>query len=156
MMTRKETVKKMPWPKSISLPDLSALFVFAEKIASHLKPRDILLLYGDLGAGKTTLARAIIQSLNPALHDIPSPTFTLVQNYDTPCGPVYHYDLYRLKHHDELTELGFDEACATGMVLVEWPEHMGPRLPARVKSIHLSIKPHGEERVAQCEGTWPL
>lgn len=86
----------------------------------------VILLNGDLGAGKTTLARALIRALtgNPG-QDVPSPTYTLLQTYDTPHGPVWHFDLYRLRHPDEVVELGWDEIAGTFVTLIEWPERLG-------------------------------
>jgi len=97
-------------------------------IARALAPGLTVALSGDLGAGKTTLARAILASLG---HDgeTPSPTFTLVQRYDLARFPVFHADLYRLESPEELRELGLDEALAEGALLVEWPERAGPLLP---------------------------
>jgi tRNA threonylcarbamoyl adenosine modification protein YjeE len=103
----------------------SRTMLLGEDIAAVLKPGDALALEGDLGAGKTTLARAIIRALagDPAL-EVPSPTFTLVQSYDARI-PARHFDLYRLSDPGELLELGFDEAREEGVVLVEWPERAG-------------------------------
>src|SRR4051812_26421939 len=91
------------------LPDLAATAALGERIAGHLRPGDIVALSGDLGAGKTTLARAILTSLGVA-EAVPSPTFTLVQTYETPKLIIGHYDLYRLKSPREMEELGLEEA----------------------------------------------
>jgi tRNA threonylcarbamoyl adenosine modification protein YjeE len=92
-------------------------------------------LTGDLGAGKTTLARAIIRAAaaDPDLI-VPSPTFTLVEVYDTPRGSFWHFDLYRLDDPQQVYELGWEEALAEGIVLLEWPERLGRLLPK-----HLSV-----------------
>lgn len=105
------------WP----LADLAASEALAARIASFLKTGDVLLLSGDLGVGKTTFARALLRALGVA-GEVPSPTFTLVQTYDTPLFPVAHFDLYRLKIPEEIEEIGFDDALADGVTLVEWPE----------------------------------
>ncbi len=102
---------------------------FARQIALKLKPRDVLALWGDLGAGKTTFARALIRALGNSETDIPSPTFTLVQTYDTARGTVWHFDLYRIATPQDVAELGWDEALATGVTLVEWPHRLGKLLP---------------------------
>ena len=113
---------------TLSLPDLAATIALAQRLAPLLRVRDAVLLRGDLGAGKTTFARALLQALG-AEGEIPSPTFTLVQSYDTPAFPVFHFDLYRLKTPEEIEEIGFDEACADGLVLVEWPEKAQRAMP---------------------------
>lgn len=141
--------------ETITLPDLAATESLAKRIASGLQPRDVLLLYGDLGAGKTTLTRAILQALDPAITEVPSPTFTLVQTYDTPKGPVHHYDLYRIKSSDELDELGWDDALAEGITIVEWPERLGNRKPGGAKVVRLTIGSAGDvtgDRHAIIEG----
>ena len=111
---------------------------------------DVLALHGDLGAGKTSLSRAIIRSLadDPDL-DVPSPTFTLVQSYDTKL-PVAHFDLYRLNDASELDELGLDEALGIGIALIEWPERAGDTLPA--STIHLAISHKGDGRHVEISG----
>lgn len=109
--------------------DEPALVRLAELIAFLLRPGDLIALHGDLGAGKTTLARGLIQALShPHAVEVPSPTFTLVQTYDTARLQLAHFDLYRLNDPTELDELGFDDAIARGVALVEWPEKAGERL----------------------------
>lgn len=119
--------------------NLEALETIAQQIAKQLKPGICVCLWGDLGAGKSTLCRMIIQALNPAITDIPSPTFTLVQQYDTPKGELWHCDLYRLKHPDEIQELGLEDAFHEVITLIEWPEKMGHYLPADRVDIQLTI-----------------
>ena len=102
------------------LPDLGATEAFGARIARALKKGDTVALTGDLGAGKTTLARAILTSLGVG-EAVPSPTFTLVQNYGTARLNVSHFDLYRLKSGRDLDELGLDEALEHGAALIEWP-----------------------------------
>ena len=111
-----------------ALPDLAATAALGARIAAGLRPGDAVALWGDLGAGKTTLARAILRALG-VTEDVPSPTFTLVQTYETPRLRVGHYDLYRLKSAREMEELGFDDALDDGAVLVEWPERAPEALP---------------------------
>lgn len=111
-----------------------------------LKPGDLVLLDGDLGAGKTALARAVIRTLasDPRL-DVPSPSFALVQPYDLPGGPVLHADLYRLSSEAEIEELGLLDRQET-IVLIEWPER-APSLAARADVIvRLSVPKGGEGR----------
>jgi tRNA threonylcarbamoyl adenosine modification protein YjeE len=132
------------------LPDERATIRLGEDIAAALRPGDVIALQGDLGAGKTTLARGVIRALatDPGL-EVPSPTFTLVQSYETRI-PLQHFDLYRLSSPDELDELGLDEAAATGAVLIEWPEKAGDRLPGDLATLRLAD--HGEGRTARFEG----
>ncbi|ODA92617.1 tRNA (adenosine(37)-N6)-threonylcarbamoyltransferase complex ATPase subunit type 1 TsaE [Mesorhizobium sp. SEMIA 3007] len=121
-----------------------------EDLALSLRAGDVLALKGDLGAGKSTLARALIRALaDDASLDVPSPTFTLVQSYDTRI-PVHHFDLYRLASAAELDELGFDEALTQGAALVEWPERAEGYLPKTTLSIELVQ--HGEGRLARLSG----
>lgn len=109
---------------------------FARNFSKTLKSGDILLLSGDLGAGKTVFARAVIRALcqNEAL-EVPSPTFTLVQYYEGAAGPVTHFDLYRLENPEEIYELGWEEALAEGITLVEWPQRLKHLKPARALDI---------------------
>ncbi|MTH59197.1 tRNA (adenosine(37)-N6)-threonylcarbamoyltransferase complex ATPase subunit type 1 TsaE [Paracoccus litorisediminis] len=106
--------------------DLTACL--ARVMAAVLKPGDVVALEGAVGAGKTHFARAFIRARQGDLaEDVPSPTFTLVQTYDDPMGTeIWHADLYRLTHPDELAELGLDEAMREAVVLIEWPDHGGP------------------------------
>lgn len=120
----------MPVTKVISGVGETRLFRLAEDLAFAIKSGDMISLSGDLGAGKTTLARAIIRALGvPEHEEIPSPTFTLLQTYETPRMSVAHFDLYRLSAPSELAELGLDAAVVEGIALVEWPERAGGILP---------------------------
>jgi N-acetylmuramate 1-kinase len=105
--------------------------MLARDLAPVLKAGDLVTLSGDLGAGKTAFARALIRQIagDPEL-EVSSPTFTLIQLYDTPSFPIVHADLYRIGHASELEELGWDEAPDGALVLVEWPEKAGDALPA--------------------------
>lgn len=134
----------------IALGDEAATQRFGEDVALAVKPGDLIRLEGDLGAGKTTLARALIRSIagDPDL-EVPSPTFTLVQSYDLRL-PVHHLDLYRLSDADEVEELGVDELAATGVVLVEWPERAGDRLPGT--SVTIRLEHEGDGRRATVSG----
>lgn len=114
----------MPLANEVATESLGAT------LAMRLKPGDVVGLKGDLGAGKTTLARAIIRAAaaDPDLI-VPSPTFTLVEVYETPRGTFWHFDLYRLEAPEQVYELGWEEALAEGIVLLEWPERLGELLP---------------------------
>lgn len=115
---------------ALDCADEAATRHLAEDVASILKPGDCVLLVGDLGAGKSTFARAALRALagNPDL-EVPSPTFTLVQTYELDRLSVAHLDLYRLQEEDELDELGLDELLERGAALIEWPERAEDRLP---------------------------
>jgi tRNA threonylcarbamoyladenosine biosynthesis protein TsaE len=144
---------------SIELADEAATAALARRLAPHLKPGDVVALRGDLGAGKTSFARALIRALSGAdgaEREVPSPTFTLVQSYDTPAGRLHHFDLYRVQSPDELTEIGWDEALADGIVLVEWPERAGSLLPRYRLDIALAFGADSEARNADLrpEGGW--
>lgn len=114
----------------------------AQQLAKLLQLGDCVALSGEMGAGKSTFARALIRALagDEAL-DVPSPTFALLQPYDTPVGAVFHYDLWRLSGPDELYELSWDDACE-GIMLVEWPERAEELLPEG--ALHLTFT-HGAE-----------
>jgi tRNA threonylcarbamoyladenosine biosynthesis protein TsaE len=99
------------------------------QIGAHLAPGDVILLQGDVGAGKTHFARSLIQSRLDQPEDVPSPTFTLVQVYETAQFDIWHADLYRLSGPDEVVELGLDEAFETAICLVEWPDRLGDLAP---------------------------
>lgn len=115
---------------------------FASLFSSHLKSGDCILLSGPVGAGKTHFARSIIQAmmaLDGEVEDVPSPTFTLVQVYETSCGEIWHTDLYRLSHVDELAELGLEDAFDTAITLVEWPDRLGSMRPIRCLDLRFSM-----------------
>lgn len=128
------------------LSDESETQRLGEKLAAIARPGDVLLLEGPLGAGKSCLSRAFIRALlqDPRLA-VPSPTFTLVQTYETPDGVgIWHYDLWRLEGPGDLEELGWDEALS-GIVLVEWPDRLGGLTPANVWRLRLSLAGAGRE-----------
>ncbi len=132
------------------LADEAATVRLGEDLAMALRPGDVFALQGDLGAGKSTLARALIRALADDIAlDVPSPTFTLVQSYETRI-PVHHFDLYRLGSADELDELGLDEALVQGAALIEWPQRAGPRLQP---SLTVELLHQGEGRLAVMSGT---
>lgn len=128
--------------KRINLPDLRATEALALRLAPHIRAEDAILLSGPLGIGKTSFARMLLRSLcrDPEM-EVPSPSFTLVQIYDAPAFPVYHYDLWRLESEEDLIELDWDEA-REGVVLVEWPERLNRFLPEN--ALHISLSLHSE------------
>ncbi len=135
---------------SVFLPDEAATIRFGEDLALCLGKGMCVALHGGLGAGKSTLARALLRALaNDDDLEAPSPTFTLVQTYETRI-PVAHFDLYRLGDESELDELGLDEALDDGVALIEWPENAGDRLPSSVIRFHFSEE--GAGRRVNIEG----
>ena len=123
-------------------------------LAPLLDAGDTLLLEGPIGAGKTHFARSLIQALLPTPEDVPSPTFTLVQTYDANGLEIWHADLYRLTHPDEVFELGLDDALETAICLIEWPDRLGSELPA--DALMLSFAPtHSEARDLTITGANP-
>ena len=133
------------------LPDAPATEKLGAALAALVRAGDMVALRGDLGAGKTTLARGLIRALSgdPQLI-VPSPTFTLVETYDTAAGTIWHFDLYRLERPQDAYELGIEDAFAQGISLIEWPERLGGLLPQRRLDIFLSQK--GDARSAAIDG----
>ena len=125
--------------KEITIESEEALCDFARAIAQNSNSGDIYLLQGDLGAGKSTFSRAFIRYLSGSDIDVPSPTFTLVQQYDTDKGLIWHFDLYRLEDSDEIYEIGWEEALSDGILLVEWPERLGALVLPQAKSLKIEI-----------------
>lgn len=144
----------------VDLPDLAATERLAGRIAALARPGEAVLLSGPLGAGKSAFARAFVRAwvADPAV-EVPSPTFTLVQPYDGPRGAVWHCDLYRLGDPEELQELGIDEGFAEAVMLVEWPDRLGPSLPADRLELAIEICEQAEDarRVTlKASGAWAV
>jgi tRNA threonylcarbamoyladenosine biosynthesis protein TsaE len=127
-------------------------------VARTLARHEAVCLKGVLGAGKTTLARALIRERTAALEDVPSPTFTLVQFYEGEGLKLAHFDLYRIERPEEANEIGLDEALEDGAAVIEWPERLGRRLPRDRLDIELTIVGEAprESRLARLNphGTW--
>jgi tRNA threonylcarbamoyladenosine biosynthesis protein TsaE len=131
---------------SMSLADETATAALGATLAARLHPGDVVGLQGELGSGKTTLARAILRAAagDPELI-VPSPTFTLVEVYETPRGTFWHFDLYRLDAPQQVFELGWEDALAEGIVLIEWPQRLGNLLP---KHLSVTLEVDGDGRRA--------
>ena len=138
----------------IRLPDETATAALGARLAAVLTPGDAVCLSGPLGAGKSTLARGLVRALTRPDEDVPSPTFTLVQFYETPRFPLAHFDLYRLARAEEAYEIGLDEALEDGAALIEWPERLDGQLPRDRLDIVIAIE--GEARAARLtpHGAW--
>ncbi|MBT7954185.1 MAG: tRNA (adenosine(37)-N6)-threonylcarbamoyltransferase complex ATPase subunit type 1 TsaE, partial [Rhodospirillaceae bacterium] len=125
-------------PYQFTLKNENATAALATKLAGIAEPGDVIALIGDLGAGKTSFARAFVAAKGGD-GEVPSPTFTLVQLYEFANGDVYHFDLYRLEEADEIFELGIEDAMSDGISLIEWPDRMGAYLPVERLDIVLGI-----------------
>jgi len=129
----------------VDLPDETATAALAARTAAVALPTDIIALKGELGAGKTSFARAFIRARGIE-EEVPSPTFTLVQIYDVDPTAIWHFDLYRLRNPEEAWELGIEDAFTTGISLIEWPERLGPLLPERRLEITFAFGNGPDER----------
>lgn len=143
----------------VDLPDEAATAALARRLAPLLAAGDVLALAGDLGAGKTSFARALINALpggpgsaGSESEEVPSPTFTLEQVYERAPAPVWHVDLYRLARPEDAEELGLEEAFAEAIVLIEWPERLAGRLPPDRLEIRLSYGVGEDARRAALTG----
>ena len=125
----------------LTLPDLAATRALAARLARELRPGDLVLLEGDLGAGKTELARAVIRTRAGAPITVPSPTFTILQSYELPGLEIGHADLYRITDPGELLELGLEEWMTRGALLVEWPDRAATLWPAERLMVTLASVP---------------
>ncbi|PIE10985.1 MAG: tRNA (adenosine(37)-N6)-threonylcarbamoyltransferase complex ATPase subunit type 1 TsaE [Rhodobacterales bacterium] len=143
-----------------SIPDLllhseEATIALAQRVAPTLKPGDCLLLSGPVGAGKSAFARALIRALCGDDTEVPSPTFTLVQTYDSPAGEIWHADLYRLSSPDEAVELGLEDAFTNAICLIEWPDRLGSLIPDGALHLHLRAGDGAHHmRIEDRDGAW--
>ena len=138
------------------LRDEAATARLGAAVARHLRAGEAVCLSGPLGAGKSTLARALVRALTTPDEDVPSPTFTLVQFYDGARLKVAHFDLYRLSNPDEAYEIGLDEALEDGAAVIEWPERLAGRLPPDRLDIEIAFADGGARRRAKLtpHGAW--
>ncbi len=137
----------------LSLADAAETAALGARLSGLARPGDVLALWGDLGAGKTSLARGFLEALG-VVEEVPSPTFTLVQTYDVEPATVWHFDLYRLKRPDDVFELGLEEALAGGISLIEWPDRLGPFMPADRLDVTLAVAGTGRGARLTGHGDW--
>ena len=135
--------------KQISVTNEVEMLALGAQLGRALRSGDIVTLSGGLGAGKTTLARGLVQSVLP-YETVPSPTYTLVQTYDFPDFTLWHCDLYRLEHPDEAYELGLMDAMGEDVCLLEWPDRLGGLLPENTLKIDIAFE--GDGRVVKLSG----
>jgi tRNA threonylcarbamoyladenosine biosynthesis protein TsaE len=146
---------------TLDLSDDAATAALGARLGAAARAGDVIALVGDLGAGKTTLARGLIRHLTGPETEAPSPTFTLVQTYQGPAFSIWHFDLYRLENPGEARELGMEEAV-DGLALIEWPERLGRYLPAARLEVQLDFGVQGriarlvdfDDWSARIDGDW--
>ncbi|WP_323763867.1 tRNA (adenosine(37)-N6)-threonylcarbamoyltransferase complex ATPase subunit type 1 TsaE [Marinovum sp.] len=137
---------------TLSLTSPEATCRFATRLGARLMAGDVVLLDGDIGAGKTHFSRCLIQSRLPRPEDVPSPTFTLVQTYETGEAEIWHADLYRLGDVSEVEELGLTEAFGAAICLIEWPDRLGPLTPG--DALHLTFAPGPDDSARTLTLSW--
>ena len=143
--------------RSVFLPDTQATASLAREFATGVSVKDIIALTGDLGAGKTEFARALIIARGKLkgvkINHVPSPTYTLMQYYELPGGAIYHFDLYRLGKSEEIWELGIEEAFADGISIIEWSDKIKELLPATTMHINFDFGKNASERIVHISST---
>lgn len=144
----------VPAEGDFRLPDEAATARLGAAVARALEAGEAVCLSGPLGAGKSTLARALVRALTTPDEEVPSPTFTLVQSYEGEGLTIAHFDLYRLASADEVHELGLDEALEAGAAVIEWPERLGARLPADRLDIGIGFEAEGRRVRLTPHGAW--
>jgi tRNA threonylcarbamoyladenosine biosynthesis protein TsaE len=156
-------VRTMRLQATVELADERATEALARQIAAAAQRGDVIALHGDLGAGKTVFARAFIRSRTSAEEEVPSPTFTLVQTYVPPgdantAPAIWHFDLFRLDDPEDALELGVEDAFASAITLVEWPERLGSLLPPRSLRVTLAPGAHPDSRraILDADESWRL
>lgn len=143
----------------MKLKNEAATLAFGRKLAKALKPGDVITLSGALSAGKTTLVRGLLGALGYR-GDVPSPSFAIVQPYESLSPPVWHADLYRIENPGELDELGLEDFSSDGVLIVEWPEHAGVGAWPNALALTLEVSQDGARTLTAevptaWEGRWP-
>ena len=138
------------YSKTINLKNEAETLAFGAKLAPFLKVGDVVALCGDLGAGKTCLSRGIITALTDT-DEVPSPTYTLVQMYESSGFNIWHFDLYRLEGEGDVWELGIEEALEDGICLIEWPERIENLLSGAELEVQISFD--GDARTLHITGS---
>ena len=141
------------------LKDEAATLKLGGRLAKLLRPDDVITLSGPLSAGKTTLVRGLLSALGHE-GEVPSPSFAIVQPYESLALPLWHVDLYRIEGPDEIDELGLDDIRGDGVLIVEWPEHAGRELWPEALALSLETREDGSRALtakvpAAWEGRWP-
>ena len=138
----------------ILLDSAEATEALGATLAELIRPGDVVALFGDLGAGKTTLTRGVLRGLGFD-GDVASPTFPIVQSYEGLAVPIWHVDLYRIEEESEFEELGLDEALLDGALVVEWPERLGEALWPHALRLYLTAAGEGGRALtAQVPPAW--
>ena len=136
----------------VALVDETETVALAVRLSAAVGPGDVIALSGNLGIGKSVFARAFIRAYAGIAEEIPSPTFTLVQTYESDAAPLFHFDLYRLEAPEEVLELGIEEAFIEGISLIEWPDRLGPWMPVNRLEIYLTTDGRESARRARLIG----
>lgn len=144
----------------MNLKDEAATLALGGRLAKALRPGDVVTLSGELSAGKTTLVRGLLAALGHE-GEVPSPSFAIVQPYESLSPPVWHVDLYRIENPTDLDELGLEDISSEGVLIVEWPEHAGRDAWPHALALSLEVDDKGGRALtarvpAAWEGRWPL
>lgn len=140
--------------REIALADADATVALGLRLGARLARGETVCLYGNLGAGKTTLARGVIAAWTGEQVDVPSPSYTLVQGYEGERGELWHVDLYRLERAYEAWELGLEEAFVTAACIVEWPERLEGTLPQDRLDVEITPRNGGRAAHLTAHGAW--